>query len=135
MALHQLVLPGMVVNVGEYFNEVVELSRGTVGKKSHGDTEDWKAVNLGLDSLITHLQQLSTNRWIEVKGKTNTWLQRINNGEIVEASSLWSPTDKPKEIRAVNGRHRLLALQKLGATRCIVMVPESQVALFQTTFP
>lgn len=57
------------------------------------------------------------------------------DGVTIEAPVLYSWDGSAGLISIIDGRHRLAALEILGSQHAVIMVPASQVTLFQTVFP
>ena len=124
------------VTINEYHIEVATVLGRAIGRKTDGDTEDWVPVDLGVQSLFNWIQKYSTypEEWRPDAFRRSSQRKLIQDGNSIDAPVMYSADDKDSGITIIDGRHRISAIQSVGGTTMMVMVPESQVSLFQTKF-
>jgi hypothetical protein len=123
--------------VDEYHSEVATLASGvTVGKISDGDDENWAAIRVGIKSLYEFLRSPPNGFAFTPDGiRRGAQKKLIIAGNAIDASIFYSNNGTQSGITVVDGRHRIAALNILGAKEALIMVPASQTALFLSTFP
>lgn len=131
---HTIQLIGQTASIVEYHNEVAKIKGRTIGKTQQGDTEDWAPARIVLLPLLEYLQSAQVNPWQLCCDRLNRQVIAIKGGEFIESPVLYSYDDSAQGIKIIDGRHRLAALQQLGAICVVVMVPQSQASLFFTAF-
>lgn len=131
---HPDVRAACVIEPMPELDEFYDPSSGTKRGVGNVDEECWVAVRVGLDALLDYLRKPAMC-WNIVQWKVDGHLQRLKKEISVEASILLAKSNTSDSIQIIDGRHRLLALQILGAKDAVIMVPASQVELFTETFP
>jgi hypothetical protein len=124
--------------ISEWHNEVAQIGGRShfreVGNALQDEEEPWVPLDVGLAALLATLRAASINPWMLDRARLERQVHAIHSGRTVEAPVIYSWDDTPDGIKIIDGRHRLAALENLGAARAIVMVPQSQTALFSSIF-
>lgn len=123
--------------VSEDTTHVVELTVEDQDKKTVGDTnvigadEKWGIAWLSTEKMLRHFEvDAGGPMWVKL-ARLDSVYQAFSQGKTLDAPVMYSGDATSYGISIMDGRHRTKALHNLGARKIPVMVPESQVELFQ----
>ncbi|MEA5125349.1 ParB N-terminal domain-containing protein [Xanthomonas floridensis] len=117
--------------VREWHKECETVLGREVGGNLSGREEKWCAIELDSNKLLGWLTTTRDNfTWKPKPSSLQFHVTSIQSGTTIDAPVMCSDLDTDGSIRFVDGRHRTVALQQLGATKIPVMVPKSQIKLF-----